>query len=378
MILMLNLHRICAVLVGVFITASTALADAPGKSPGTLHVLGIAVNVDGVGKGGPLLDSFNWSAEEKVNVLTVLGKDLYRKVDANSVLGADVTRARFMGALNAIKKKAKAGDFVVIYIGMHGGTDRKDGWGVGTVDNEVVRGQEVKEILGAIPCQVLALIETCGSGGFARDHKNDIPLPDNVTVITCCRARQSATNELDIAAMEALRGRADFNKDGVVVMPELTRYVRLRFDATFEKDGVECVIVQAKQGGEAALTRVADNAVAFTKDGAWHSGVLVDKEKDKYRVHPDGWNSVPKGGWFLTNVVTRDEIVLPGEPRPLVVEQGGSWWCAKLIAMDGKNFKVKYVGYDEVETVTPDRVKYPIFIEPTGEAKKTKARTAKN
>jgi len=235
----------------------------------------------------------------------------------------------------------------------------------------------VKEILGAMPCQVLALIETCGSGGFARDHKNDIPLPDNVTVITCCRARQSATNELDIAAVEALRGRADFNKDGVVMMNELTRYVRLRFDATFEKDGVECVIVQSKLPTETALTRVPDNLVAIAKDGSWHSGVLLGERKGNYRVQPDGWNPIPKGGWFLTNQVTRDEIVLPGEPKPLVVEQNGSWYCAKLVAMEGTNFKVKYVGYDEEETVTPDRVKYPIFIEPTGEAKKTRPREAR-
>lgn len=375
---MLKIHRNVALVIGLAFMASLARADAPARSAGTLHVLGIAVNVEGVGKPGPLLDSFNWSAEEKVKVLTALGKDLYRKVDGRSVLGADVTRDRFMGALNAIQRRSKAGDFVVLYIGMHGGTDRKDGWGVGTVDNQEIRGKEVKEILGAIPCPVLALIETCGSGGFARDHKNDIPVPDNVTVITCCRAKQSATNELDIAAMEALRGRADFNKDGVVMLPEFTRYVRLRFDATFEKDGVECVIANAKQPAEAALTRVADNAVAFVKDGEWYSGVLLGKEKEHYSVQPDGWNTTPRGGWFLTDHVTRDEIVLPGELRPLVVEQGGAWYSARLISMDGKNFKVKYVGYNEEETVTPDRVKYPIFLEPTGEAKKTRGRKAKN
>lgn len=356
--------------------AAMAWADAPAKTTGTLHVLGIAVNVDGVGKPGPLLNSFNWSAEEKVAIFSELGKDLYGQVDAHALLGEHVTRGQFMAALDSTQQNAKPGDFVVIYIGMHGGTDRKDGWGVETVDNELIRGKEVKEILGAMPCQVLALIETCGSGGFARDHKNDIPLPENVTVLTCCRARQSATNELDIAAVEALRGRADFNKDGVVMINELTRYVRLRFDATFEKDGVECVIVPSKQPTETALTRVSGNLVAIAKDGSWHSGVLLEEKKGIYRVHPDGWNPIPKGGWFLANQVTRDEIVLPGEPAPLVVEQNGEWYCAKLVAMEGANFKVKYIGYDEEETVTPDRVKYPIFIEPTGEAKKTRSRKA--
>ena len=106
-------------------------------------------------------------------------------------------------------------------------------------------------------------------------------------------------------------------------------------------------------------------------------GAFAGRKKENFRVHPDGWNPIPKGGWFLTNQVTRDEIVLPGEPKPLVVEQGGAWYCAKLLAMEGRNFKVKYVGYDEEETVSPDRVKYPIFIEPTGEAKKTRSRKTK-
>lgn len=372
-----KIHRTSTLILSLAFQATMASADVPAKTTGTLHVLGIAVNVDGVGKPGPLLNSFNWSAEEKVNLFTELGKDLYGQVDGHSLLGEHVTRGQFMAALDSTRQKSKPGDFVVIYIGMHGGTDRKDGWGVETVDHEVISGKEVKEILGAMPCQVLALIETCGSGGFARDHKNDIPLPDNVTVITCCRARQTATNELDIAAVEALRGRADFNKDGVVMMNELTRYVRLRFDATFELDGVECVIVQSKLPAETALTRVPENLVAIAKDGSWHSATLLGENRGNYLVHPDGWNPIPKGGWFLTNKVTRDEIVLPDEPKPLVVEQNGSWYCAKLVAMEGANFKVKYVGYDEEETVTPDRVKYPIFIEPTGEAKKTRSREAR-
>lgn len=370
-------RRALILAMGLALLATRAPADKPHRVGGTLHVLGIAVNVDGVGQPGTLLNSFNWSAEEKVHLFTDLSKDLYRQVEGHALLGQYVTRAQFIAALDSTQMKAKRGDLVVIYIGMHGGTDPKEGWGAGTVDNEVVRGVEVKKFLGAMPCQVLALIETCGSGGFARDHKNDIPVPGNVTVITCCRAKQSATNELDIAAMEALRGRADFNRDGVVMMDELTRYVRLRFDATFEKDGVECVIRRSEQAASTALTSVPENLIAFAKDGSWYSGLLLGEKKDKYLVHPDGWNPVPKGGWFLTNHVTRDEIVLPGEPKPLVVEQGGAWYCAKLLAKEGKNFKVKYVGYDEVETVSPDRVKYPIFIEPTGEAKKTRSRKAK-
>lgn len=78
-----------------------ASADVPAKTTGTLHVLGIAVNVEGVGKPGPLLNSFNWSVDEKVNLFTELGKDLYGQVVGHSLLGEHVTRGQFIAALES-------------------------------------------------------------------------------------------------------------------------------------------------------------------------------------------------------------------------------------------------------------------------------------
>ena len=113
---MIRIHRTSIPILSLGFLATVALADVPAKSTGTLHVLGIAVNVDGVGKPGPLLNSFNWSAEEKVNLFTDLGKDLYGQVVGHSLLGEHVTRGQFMAALDSTRQKTRPGDFVVIYI----------------------------------------------------------------------------------------------------------------------------------------------------------------------------------------------------------------------------------------------------------------------
>jgi hypothetical protein len=57
--------------------------------------------------------------------------------------------------------------------------------------------------------------------------------------------------------------------------------------------------------------------------------------------------------------VTRDAICLPGDGQPLLVEQNGTWYPARLLKKDGDKYKVHYLGYNEEEVVTKERVKYP-------------------
>ena len=58
--------------------------------------------------------------------------------------------------------------------------------------------QRVEERL-KLPCQAVVFIETCTSGGFASAHKNDPPLPANVTALCACSAKQAVDNQLDMA-----------------------------------------------------------------------------------------------------------------------------------------------------------------------------------
>lgn len=352
----------------VFQWGPHTLADAPGKSLGTLHVFAVAVNQAGVGKKDGTIDEYNWCASQFVAAFQNNSDELFASSSTAVMKGSEATKPALMGHLRTLARQARAKDLVVMYIGMHGGTDPKEGWVTSLADENTITGKEVKELLGQIPCQVVCVVETCGSGGFARDHKEDVPLPPNVTALCACRAKKTATNEMSIAFIEAINGRADLNADGLVQLPEIARYVRLRYQSTFAKNGDECVVVMAREPDERPLIKVNPRAVAVCHDGEWYSGVLLGKTGDTYKIRCDGFDSRNENsGWFLTNSVTRDNIVLPGEGKPMMVEQGGSWWAARLVEMQGKKFKVKYVGYDETEVVGAERVKYPVFITPGAE-----------
>ncbi len=367
-----------SLLLVVLLSASIARAEAPAKSAGTLYLVAVAINQNGIGKSDESIDDFNWCATELVTEFRRESTSLFKTVKTFPITGAKATREQLFARLNAVKASATPDDVVFFYMGMHGGTDPKDGWSVGLAGDKGVGGKELKELLGQFNCQVVCLIETCGSGGFARPHKNDIALPPNCTALCCCRAKQGASNELDIAVGEALQGRADFDHNGVIQLEEVIKYVKLRYEASFGKEGADCVIVSAKNPTAAPLAQVAKNMVAIFHEGGWYSGLLEAKDGDDYKVRVTGFNNGdPKYGWYVTNKVKRDEIVLPDEGPPLIVEQNGTWYCARQIGTAGKEIKVKYVGYDEEETVTSSRVKYPAFVDPTAETAQTKRKTSR-
>src|SRR5262249_12091426 len=88
-----------------------------------------------------------------------------------------------MDGLAWLRKNTTKKDLVVLYLTCHGGVDPNEGWGVETADGRSLWGHEIKVELGTLPCHVLVLLETCASGGFARPHKNDPPVPPNVTAL---------------------------------------------------------------------------------------------------------------------------------------------------------------------------------------------------
>jgi hypothetical protein len=315
------------------------------------------------------IDAFNWCPEEVEKVFREQGQAFYRGFHPRLVLGKQATHAGAMDGLAWLRKNVTADDLVVVYVGSHGFTDPDQGWGVGTADGKTLWGHEIKAELAKLPCQVLILIETCTSGGFAQRHKDDPPVPGNVTALCACSGRQSTDNQLDIAAAEALYGRADFNGDGVVDVDELIRYVRLRYREWWpnpkKDDGHETpVIVKAKgMPGSLPLTNVSPRLAAVAHDGALWSALLEKQEGDRYQVHLLGWNSKP-GPYFLTSAVTRDLICLPADGRPLLVEQNGVWYPARLLGKEGANYKVHYLGYNEDEVVTKGRIRYPFVGRP--------------
>jgi sugar lactone lactonase YvrE len=347
--------------------ANTAFMVAAGNDLYTIETDGTLYRV--IVHPADSVDSYNWCPEEVEKVFREQGKDHYRHLQTRLVLGKQATHAGVMDGLAWLQQHATKQDLAVLYVGCHGFTDPNDGWGFGTADGKTLYGREIKTELAKLPCHVLVLIETCASGGFAETHKNDPPVPDNVTAVCACSGKQSTDNQLDMAVFEALYGRADFNHDGVVDLDELIRYVQLRYREWWPEPkkmaGSETPItVRAKTvEGALPLTSVARNLVAVAHGGTWYSALEEKREGDKVQIHLLGWSSKP-GPYFLTNTVPRECVCQIGDGQPLLVEQDGLWSPARGLSREGDRYRVHYIGTREDEVVARERIMHPFAAEP--------------
>lgn len=310
------------------------------------------------------MNDYDWCPEEIEKVFREQGKSFYHNLHVKQILGRHATHANIMGGLNWLRESLTRSDLAVVYVGSHGMAEPRKGWGISTADGLQFWGRELKLQLGRLPCQVLLLIETCTSGGFARSHPEDLPVPPNVTVLCACDEDQSTNNQLDLALGEALYGRADFNRDGTVNLDELIRYVQRRYLEWWPEprktQGSQTPVIVKSAGlqGTRPLTQVSPALAAIVYKGGLWSALLEGTTTDQYQVHLLGWSS-KLGPYFCTNVVARDSICLPSDGPPLLVDQNGHWYGARLISKDGEKHKVHYLGYNEEEVVTEDRIRYP-------------------
>ena len=195
-------------------------------------------------------------------------------------------------------------------------------------------------------------------------------MPANVTAFCACSGKQSIDNQLDIAALEGLWGRADFNRDGVIELDELLRYVEERYKELLPEpkkgaDSVRPIIVKSKTApGSLPLTKTSRQLGAVVHDGRMWSALVDKQDGANYAVHLLGWNNTPGKPYFLTGKVTRDGICLPGEGPPLMVEQNGTWFPARLLSRVGEKYKVHYLGYNEEEVVIKTHIEYPFVGKP--------------
>jgi hypothetical protein len=344
----------------------------PAWGKGDLYILGITLNQQPDPARGVTMASYNWCAEEINKLFRAQARSFHRRIQTRLVQAQKATRAGALGGLAWLRQKATRMDLVVMYVGAHGTMDPAQGWRIETSDRQTLWGHEIKRELGRLPCSVLLLIETCTSGGFAARHKNDLPVPRNVTAICACSGKQTTSNQLDMAVAEALYGRADFNKNGTVTLDELIRYVKLRYKEWWPAPKTTLnsqthVIVRAKtMHGALPLTKVSRRLVGVVHSGTWYSALLEGQSGGRYRVHLLGWSSRPGEQYFLTNVVSREFICLRADRRPLLVKQNGRWYPARLLRKVGANFQVHYLGYRENEVVPKSRVYYPFVGRPKG------------
>ncbi|MBS0208932.1 MAG: caspase family protein [Planctomycetes bacterium] len=313
------------------------------------------------------IDGWDCFPREFEKVFQEQAKSFYRASQTRLLLGKQCTHQAIVDQLRWLQREAKAHDQVVIYFTSHGATDPTTGWSVETADGKILHAHDLKAELAKLACHALVFIETCGSGGFAAAHQNDPPVPANVTALCACSGKQTASNELDIAALEGLWGKADFSRDGVVDLDELLRYVEARYKVMCPTPNHEgqltrpVVVKSPRMPGSLRLTQASPRLGAMVHDGWLYAALIgtpaeTPNHGEKFAVHVLGFNNQP-GPYYVANSATRDQVCLPHEGPPLEVEQNGVWYPARLVAKVGDRYKVHYLGWHEEEVVTGNRVR---------------------
>jgi hypothetical protein len=283
-------------------------------------------------------DALNTYAEQFAMAFQENAKSQFESVQTRTVLGRKATRDTILDTVNWITQNAGPKDFAAVYIGCHGGTDLKDGWRIATIDGKEVSGKELKLAATKMRCHVLFVIDTCGAGGFARNHTKDVALPPNAVAICSSKAGQWTTNHLTIALNEALWGQADFNHDGKVDLEELMRYVRLRAAELEDNLQERPVLVRGEYVPlNTALVETSQKQVAALVENKWQLGIVLKKQGATCSVQLAGSASP-------VEVASSDIFKLrPNEPQPVLLNVQGRMAPALLVREDENGCLVRCV-----------------------------------
>jgi hypothetical protein len=299
------------------------LATSVAAAEGNCWVVAIAMNQDAHAS-----EYWNQYATEFALVFTDHAKPLFNTVKAKTVLGREARQPDIVKAVRWLQSNARQGDLVAFYITAHGGTERKEGWGIDVMDGKTLWGRELKEQAAQIPCTVLFVIDSCQSGGFAREFGQDIPLPPNCAAICSSRFRQSTTNVLNIAVSEALWGIADTDDDDVVELDELVRYIEQRTrkiappGETLKESEMPLIVVGSGVAPDQKLTQVSGKLAAILHGGEWYLGRVNSEDGDTVNVHIMGCNDNPDFGFFVLNQAPKTRVfpLSKDDPRPVLVK----------------------------------------------------------
>jgi hypothetical protein len=362
-------------LVAVFVVwigfdSEGAFAEAP---KGRLFFLGVAY--DAAPPEGKTIDHYNYAPDNFSDLLGAQSAPLFGEVGVASMKGAEATRVGVLKKLQALRSQLRKDDLLFFYWGTHGGVDPRYGWNASLADEGILYSFDIKRELGKFPCRVIAIVSTCGSGGFARKvSRVDERLPKNVAVLCACRPKQSTGNELDVSLCEALAGFADFDGDGMVTLREAVSYVPARYrawhtgggeDEANETGDDQHPVIVARDPAllDLPLAKTRGEYAAVVKDGRWYGVSIVARNNDKTRVRFLGFDrTCPDGSYSLLDESFADEFLdLPGGEPPIEVEWQGRWWPARIVERSDENFRIHYINFPESddETVPASRVRFP-------------------
>jgi WD40 repeat protein len=196
------------------------------KKRGTLYYLGVGVNQF---KAHPELQLQGAVADVQNlgRCLEATCADRFVAVKPRLLPDDQATRAKVLEALADLQTKVKPADVVIVHFSSHGEVGADDGLYLLTHDSQrddlkktAISGQELRDVLGRYPSQVLLILDACHSGKFPLMRPPTDPLSRlladdscGVAVLTAALAHQQARDNraggvFTSAIVEGLKGKA--------------------------------------------------------------------------------------------------------------------------------------------------------------------------
>jgi hypothetical protein len=304
-------------------------------------------------------DNWKFLPEGFARVVRDQGKTLHRNIHGRVLVGPKATKKELLEGVDWMCASAKADDLVMLFIACHGNCTRA-GESVFATRTGSVRPREIKSRLAKLPCPAIVVNDACQSGNWPKEFEGD-PMPDNVTALCCCLANQNSGIEFDITLFEALYGKADFNKDGIVDLDEVIKYCGLRIREV-QGGRLTPVLHKAKNLKQPLpLTKANPDLVSVVHKREVFAAVVDKQDGDNYEVRVIGFDKPGKaglGGGSVPNKFTRANLILSKDGAALMVKKEKGWHPACLLGKQGEDYRIRYVGSDGEAVVKSEHVRH--------------------
>lgn len=197
--------------------------------------------------------SLNYAAKDArdfVEAIKAQEGGLYRRVSVRFLPDREARKGAILDGLEWLEKQTTPRDVAILFLSGHGRNDARGRYRFLPHDYDRLREKrtsisenEIRDFLGSVPGKVVALLDTCHSGGAAGAKGAQQPDVDRlaneladadhgVIVFSSSTGRQFSLEDASWgngaftkALVEGIRGQADYHKDWFISMAELEVYL---------------------------------------------------------------------------------------------------------------------------------------------------------
>ena len=156
-------------------------SESSARKSATLHILAIGLNK----YQDPALDDLNYAEKDARDVVSTIQKKhkhTFANIDAQLLVGSDVTSEMISEKINNLADKASASDMAVIFFAGHGLVDERDRYYLSTyniTDAKTPRrggysASQFVEDISYIDCKLLVFIDACYSGKLLEGYRGSV------------------------------------------------------------------------------------------------------------------------------------------------------------------------------------------------------------